>query len=97
MMDYSAKIRTLIEKLLIHKGRRGVVVRVFPPGGGARTYSVVLEEHRSREQLYLDGSHVEHYGRTGNEQYVLNSIRAAIHNLDRMQKKRESQKERSGD
>lgn len=96
MTDYSEKIRHLIEKLLIHKGRRGVVVRVFPPGGGVRTYSVVLEEARSREQLFLDGSHVEHYGRTGNEQYVLNSIRAAIHNLDRMQKKREAHKDRVG-
>jgi hypothetical protein len=89
------KLRIIVEKLCLHKGKRGLVCRVFPPGSGSRGYTIVLEYNRIREQVFLDSSTVAQFERTGNEQFVLNSIRTAIHNLERMEKKNDSHKGRA--
>lgn len=84
------KVRILVEKHSLHKGKRGLICRVFAPSGGARTYTVVLEYNRVREQIFLDSGAVSQFDRTGNEQLILNSIRTAMHNLERQGKKHES-------
>lgn len=89
------KLRILVEKHSLHKGKRGLVCRVFAPAAGGRAYTVVLEYNRVREQIYLDGGIVAQYDRTGNEQLILNSIRTAMHNIERMEKKNESRKGRA--
>jgi hypothetical protein len=89
------KLRLVIEKLSLHKGKRGLVCRVFPPGAGSRSYTVVMEYNRVREQVYLDSAAVAQFERTGNEQLILNTIRTAMHNLERMEKKQEVRKTRS--
>jgi hypothetical protein len=82
--DYSHSLRQLVEKMLIHRGRRNATCRVFPPASGTRTYSVVLEESQVREQFFLDPGQVEQFGRTGNEQYVLTDVRSGVRSLDRL-------------
>jgi len=92
MSNIADKVRILVEKHSLHKGKRGLVCRVFAPSGGARNYTVVLEYNRVREQIFLDGGAVSQFERTGNEQLILNSIRTAMHNLERLEKKQESRK-----
>ena len=84
MPDCSAHLRQVVEKMLLHRGRRSASCRVFAPGGGTRTYSVILEEGGIREQFFIENAHVERFAETGNDQFVLNYIRSGIHNLDRL-------------
>jgi hypothetical protein len=86
------KLRVVIEKHSLRKGKRGLICRVFAPASGARSYTIVLEYNRVREQILLDGGVVSQFDRTGNEQVILNSIRTAMHNIERMEKKHESRK-----
>lgn len=86
------KLRVLVEKLSLHKGKRGLVCRVFPPAAGSRSYVVVLEYNGVREQVFLDPVVVSNYDRTGIDQNIQNSIRTAIHNLERMEKKHENRR-----
>ena len=86
------KLRVAVERLALHKGKRGMVCRVFAPAAGGRAYSIVLEYNRNREQIFLDAGTVAQFDRTGNEQLILNSIRTAIHNLERVAKKTENRK-----
>jgi hypothetical protein len=95
MSNVVDKLRIVVEKLALHKGKRGLVCRVFAPSAGARAYSIVLEYNRNREQIYLDSSTVAQFDRTGNDQLILNSIRTAIHNLERLEKKADSRKPRT--
>lgn len=86
------QLRIAVEKLSLHKGKRGLVCRVFAPSAAGRAYSIVLEYNRLREQIFLDSSTVSQFERTGNEQLILNSIRTAMHNLERMEKKADRRK-----
>ena len=70
------------------------VCRAFAPTGGARAYTIVLEYNRNREQIFLDSSTVAQFERTGHDQLILNAIRTAIHNLERMEKKADNRKPR---
>lgn len=90
MPDFSGHLRQAVEKMLIHRGRRGASCRVFAPGGGTRTYSVILEEAGIREQFFIENAHVERFAETGNEQFVLNDIRTGIRNLDRLVTKKKT-------
>ena len=94
MPDLSGHVRQLIEKHLIHRGRRAASCRVFAPGGVTRSYSVILEEGGIREQFFLDNAHVERFVETGNEQFVLNEVRTGIRNLDRLLTKKKTARER---
>jgi hypothetical protein len=88
--EFSSNLRQLIEKLLIHRGRRNATCRVFPPAGGIRSYSIVLEEAGIREQFFIENAHVERFAESGNEQYVLTYVRAGIRNLDRLVTKKKA-------
>ena len=90
MPDFSGNLRQLIEKLLIHRGRRNARCRVFPPSPGLRSYSVILEEAGIREQFYVQNSNVERFAESGNEQYVLTDVRSGIRNLDRLVTKKKT-------
>jgi len=92
--DFSGHLRQIVEKMLIQRGRRNATCRVFAPGGGNRNYSVILEESGIREQFFIDSPQVERFAETGNEQFVLNSIRAGIRNLDRLVTKKKAARER---
>ena len=92
MSTPTEKLRTLVEKMAMHKGKRGMTCRVFAPSAGARTYTVILEYNRLREQFFLDGAAVSQFDRTGNDQVVQNAIRTALHNIERMGKKSEAHK-----
>lgn len=83
-MDASAALSQLIEKLLLHRGKRDFSCRVYPPAAGLRSYSVVLEGNRIREQFFLEPHRVEQFALTGNEQYVLTDVRTALRNLERL-------------
>jgi hypothetical protein len=95
MSTVTDKLRILVEKHCLHKGKRGVVCRVFPPGASSRTYTVILEHNRVREQIFIESSTVALYDRTGNDQHILNSIRTAMHNMERMEKKVDNRKPRA--
>ena len=90
MPDYCHSLRRVVEKMLIHRGRRNATCRVFPPASGTRTYSVVLEESQVREQFFLDPGQVEQFAKTGNEQYVLTDVRSGVRNLDRLVTKKKT-------
>ena len=90
MSDLSGNLRQLIEKMLIRRGQRNASCKVFAPGGMARNYSVVLEEAGIREQFFLDGSDVERFVETSNEQFIMADIRTGIRNLERLVNKRKS-------
>ena len=90
MPDFSGHLRQVVEKMLLHRGRRAASCRVFAPGGGTRTYTVLLEESGIREQIFIENSHVEKFAESGNEQYVLTYIRSGIHNLDRLVTKKKT-------
>ena len=94
MADYSERVRLLVEKLLLHRGRRHATCRVFPPSPGARTYSVLLEESQVREQFYVETSQIEQFVKTGNDRYILSSVRGAFHNLDRQVLKKKASRGR---
>ena len=90
MPDFSGHLRQLVEKMLLHRGRRGASCRVFAPGGGNRAYTVILEESGIREQFFIDNKHVEQFAESGNDQYVQTYIRSGIHNLDRLVTKKKT-------
>jgi hypothetical protein len=92
--DFSTNLRQLIEKLLIHRGRRNATCRVFPPNVGTRLYTVLLEERGVREQFFIESAHVDRYAESGNEQYVLTYIRSGLRNLDRLLTKKKVGRER---
>jgi hypothetical protein len=80
--------------MLLHRGRRGASCRVFAPGGGNRSYTVILEESGIREQFFIENARVERFAESGNDQYVLTYIRSGIHNLDRLVTKKKSSRSR---
>jgi hypothetical protein len=88
--DFSVNLRQLIEKLLIHRGMRNAHCRVFPPTGGLRAYTILLEDSGVREQFFIDNAHVERFAESGNEQYVLTHVRSGIRNLDRLVTKKKA-------
>ena len=90
MPDVSGHLRQMVEKMLLQRGRRGASCRVFAPGGGTRTYTVILEESGIREQFFIENAHVERFAESGNEQYVLTHIRSGIRNLDRLVTKKKT-------
>lgn len=90
MADVSGNLRQVIEKHLLHRGRRAANCRVFAPTGLGRTYTVILEEAGIREQFFIESKEVERFAETGNEQFVLNPIRTGIRNLDRMVNKKKA-------
>ncbi|MBI3934471.1 MAG: hypothetical protein HY316_07235 [Acidobacteria bacterium] len=94
MPDFSGHLRQMVEKMLVQRGRRNASCRVFAPGGGTRTYSVILEESGIREQFFIENAYVERFAETGNEQFVLTYIRAGIRNLDRLVTKKKTARER---
>ena len=89
-MNVAESLSLLIEKFLLHRSRRDITCRVYSPSGNLRTYSVILEGNRVRQQFYLETNRAEQYAQTGNEQYVLNEARTALRNLERMEMKRNS-------
>ena len=89
------KIRVLVEKLALHKGKRGLVCRVFAPGAGSRAYTIVLEHSGVREQFFLEPNLVALYERSGMDQQIQNSVRMALHNLERLGKKHENRNARN--
>jgi hypothetical protein len=92
--DFSGHLRQAVEKMLLHRGRRGASCRVFAPGSGNRAYTVILEEGGIREQFFIDNRHVEQFAETGNEQFVQTYIRAGIHGLDRLVTKKKAARNR---
>jgi hypothetical protein len=80
--------------MLLHRGKRSTTCRVFPPGGGARGYTVILEESGIREQFFIENRHVQQYAETGNEQFVNGYIRSGIQGLDRLVNKKKAGKKR---
>ncbi len=90
MVDAATSLTQLIEKLLIYRGNRNVICRVFPPGPTKRTYSVILEKDRHREQFFLDSKKVGQFARTGIELYVPTEIRVAFRNLDKLDRRKSS-------
>ena len=90
MPDFSGHLRQLVEKMLLHRGRRAASCRVFAPGGGTRAYTVILEESGIREQFFIEHAHVERFAETGNDQFVLSYIRSGIHSLDRLVTKKKT-------
>lgn len=94
MPDFSTHLRQLVEKMLLHRGRRAASCRVFPPSGGNRSYTVILEESGIREQFFIDNAHVERFAESGNDQFVLTYVRSGIRNLDRLVTKKKSARSR---
>ena len=92
MADYSGPLRQVVEKMLMHRGRRKATCRVFPPTSGP--YSVLIDEGGVREQFSVDQHHVAKFAETGNEQFVLNEIRNGVRNFDRMVTKKASSRQR---
>lgn len=90
MVDAATSLTQLIEKLLLYRGIRNVICRVFPPGPTKHTYSVILEKDRHREQFFLDSKKVAQFARTGMELYVLTEIRLAFRNLDKLERRKSS-------
>jgi hypothetical protein len=56
--------------------------------GLSHTYTIILEEIGVREQFFMDVSQVEKFIQTGNQQFVLNEVRTAVRNLDRLVNKK---------
>ncbi|HWP84634.1 MAG TPA: hypothetical protein VNN17_05555 [Terriglobia bacterium] len=94
MPDFSGHLATLVEKMLLHRGKRNTRFRVFPPSANTRSYSVILEESGIREQFFIEHAYVERFAESGNEQFVLGSIRAGINNLDRLVTKKKTARHR---
>lgn len=90
MVDAATSLTQLIQKLLIYRGNRDVICRVFPPGPTKRTYTVILEKDRHREQFFLDSKKVGQFARTGIELYVLTEIRVAFRNLEKLNRRKSS-------
>ena len=90
MADNSVALRQLIEKHLLHRGRRNAICRVYLPVGLSHTYTVILEEIGVREQFFMDASQVEKFIQTSNPQFVLNEIRTAVRTLDRLVNKKKA-------
>ena len=90
MSDSSAAVRQLIEKLLLHRNMRNAACHVYKPVGLGRMYTVILEASGIREQFFMDGAQVEKFVQTGNAQFVLDEIRTAVRNLDRLVTKKKT-------
>ena len=90
MVDATTRLTQLIQKLLLYRGSRDVICRVFPPGPTQRSYSVILEKGQHREQFFLDSTKVGQFAKTGIDLYVLTEIRVAFRNLDRLERRRSS-------
>ena len=90
MVDAATSLTQLIQKLLIYRGNRDVICRVFPPGPTKRAYTIILEKERHREQFFLDSKKVGQFARTGMELYVLTEIRVAFRNLDKLNRRKSS-------
>lgn len=80
----SEQMSQLIKKLLMLRGVRNVICRVFPPSSGQRAYLIILERDRVREQFYLRPGNGAAFGSQGLELAVTAEIRTALHNLDRL-------------
>ena len=94
MADNSVALRQLIEKHLLHRGLRSAICRVYQPAGLGHNYTVIMEESGIREQFFMDVSQVEKFLQTGNEQFVLNEVRTAVRNLDRLVTKKKTARQR---
>ena len=84
----SEQMSQLIKKLLMLRGARNVICRVFPPSSGQRAYVVILERDRVREQFLLSPRIGAGLGSQGLELAVQTEVRTALHNLDRLAKRR---------
>jgi len=73
---------------LILRGARNVLCRVFPPSSGQRAYLIILERDRVREQFLLSPRIGAGLGSQGLELAVQTEVRTALHNLDRLAKRR---------
>ena len=86
--DASEQMGHFIKKLLVLRGARNVICRVFAPNSGQRAYVIILEKDGVREQFYLSPKHGTASGSAGLELAVQTEIRAALRNLDRLSKRR---------
>jgi len=86
----SEQMSQLIKKLLMLRGARNVICRVFPPSSGQRAYVVILERDRVREQFLLSPRNGAGPGSQGLEMAMQTEIRTALHNLDRLDRRKAS-------
>ena len=86
--DASEHMSQFIKKLLVLRGARNVICRVFAPSSGQRAYLIILEKDRVREQFYLTPKFGAACGGAGFELAVQSDIRTALHNLDRLSKRK---------
>ena len=94
MPGESEALRQLTEKMLLRRGRRSAICRVYPPGGAGSIYTLILEDSGIREQFFMDVAQVKKFVETGNEQFVLHEIRTAVRNLDRLVTKKNTARRR---
>ena len=88
--DASEHMSQFIKKLLVLRGARNVICRVFPPSPGQRAYLIILERDRVREQFYLNPKFGAALGNVGLELAAQTEIRTALHNLDRLSRRKAS-------
>ena len=86
--DASEKMSQFIKKLLVLRGARNVICRVFAPTSGQRNWSIILERDGVREQFSLNPKHGAATGGAGLELAAQTEIRTALHNLDRLSRRR---------
>ena len=77
-----------IKKLLLLRSAWNVICRVFAPNSRQRAYLIILEKDRVREQFYRTPKFGAAIGSAGIELAVQTEIRTALHNLDRLSKRR---------
>ena len=86
----SEQMSQFIKKLLMLRGARNVICRVFPPTPGQRAYLIILERDRVREQFFLRPAHGAAFGSTGLDVAMQTEVRTALHNLDRLSRRKAS-------
>ena len=86
--DASERMSQFVKKLLILRGARNVICRVFAPNAGQRGYLIILERDGVREQFYLNPKYGAALGNVGLELAAQTEIRTALHNLDRLNRRK---------
>ena len=84
----SEHMSQFIKKLLLLRGARDVICRVFAPSSGQRAYLIILERDRVREQFFLSPKFGGALGSAGLELAAQTEIRTALHNLDRLSRRK---------